>query len=705
MNRYPIMINGDYIMKKRLIVFIVSVVVMVLTLALVSSAEDTVYSDKWGKLMWELDMTTGELTVTGEGRLNSLTDNTKAWGPYKDKIKKVVIGEGVNGIGAGSFKDCTALTEVVISNTVTYIGDNTFMGCTALTNVSISQSVTSIGVMAFRDCTSLDTIVLPDSITNIGNSAFWGCTSLKNITISKAVADLDNYTFYLCTGLESIVLPDSITRIGNQAFYGCTSLKDITFRSVMEIGNSAFYGCTALGSITLPNSVVSMGEEVFYSCSALESITLSSNLLSIPNRAFKDCSSLKEITIPDSVKSIGELAFDFCSSLERIIIGDGVDSIGDEAFMYCTSLKSVHIYSDFILATITSEDSYGELIKRAVNIVTYKGVKVPAYFTTAFSHSESYFLDGKEFTIHSGHAHVWVTRDCKQGTLCSECGLKIDKILDHSFTNYVSDGNATCTEDGTKTAKCDKCEVNNTITDIGSALGHNWSAASCTLPRTCLRCALTEGASEGHSFTNYVSDGNITCTEDGTKTAKCDKCDVTDTVPDVDSKYGHNWRAPTCTEPSVCVRCLITEGESLGGHIFTNYVSDGNATYTEDGTKTAKCDRCDATNTVPDEGSKLGLAEKFRNECKALHDKMSDEEQFVAYRDLLLLYSSLTEEEKESVSSHYDILKTFIADYNKKAEVVNDSMAEATKLSLSPITVYFGAVSSLWFVLKKLFRL
>ena len=40
-------------------------------------------------------------------------------------------------------------------------------------------------------------------------------------------------------------------------------------------------------------------------------------------------------------------------------------------------------------------------------------------------------------------------------------------------------------------------------------------------------------------------------------------------------------------------------------HSFTNYVSDNNATYDADGTKTAQCDHCDATHTIPDPGSKL----------------------------------------------------------------------------------------------------
>ena len=44
-------------------------------------------------------------------------------------------------------------------------------------------------------------------------------------------------------------------------------------------------------------------------------------------------------------------------------------------------------------------------------------------------------------------------------------------------------------------------------------------------------------------------------------------------------------------------------GDALG-HSFTKYVSDNNATETGKGTKTAKCDRCDATDTIED-GTKL----------------------------------------------------------------------------------------------------
>jgi hypothetical protein len=46
--------------------------------------------------------------------------------------------------------------------------------------------------------------------------------------------------------------------------------------------------------------------------------------------------------------------------------------------------------------------------------------------------------------------------------------------LGHSFTYYIIDGNATCNQDGTKTAQCDRCLVTDTVTDVGSALEHRY---------------------------------------------------------------------------------------------------------------------------------------------------------------------------------------------------------------------------------------
>ena len=154
-------------------------------------------------------------------------------------------------------------------------------------------------------------------------------------------------------------------------------------------------------------------------------------------------------------------------------------------------------------------------------------------------------------------------------TCTSSSHTKTEDIpaLNHSFEGqeYVSDNNATCEQDGTKTAKCVRygtggCTETDTVTDTGSKLGH--------------------------LFEDYVSNNDATCEQDGTKTARCVRygtggCMATDTVTDTDSKLGH---------------------------LFEDYVSNNDATYAHDGTKTAKCvryDQCGETHTMPDEGSRL----------------------------------------------------------------------------------------------------
>ena len=69
----------------------------------------------------------------------------------------------------------------------------------------------------------------------------------------------------------------------------------------------------------------------------------------------------------------------------------------------------------------------------------------------------------------------------------------------------------------------------------------------------------TSGNALGHSFTNYVSDNNATCTQDGTKTAKCDRCDETDTVKDINSKLNHSYTEQIVSEEYLATPATCTE--------------------------------------------------------------------------------------------------------------------------------------------------
>ena len=121
----------------------------------------------------------------------------------------------------------------------------------------------------------------------------------------------------------------------------------------------------------------------------------------------------------------------------------------------------------------------------------------------------------------------------------------VEAECDHNYVASVTT-KATCTTDGVRTYTCSVCGE-----------GYNETIAKT-----------------GHSYTEFLSDGNATCTEDGTKSASCDNgCGSISTEPDEGSAKGHSfgdWY--TVVEPQVgvegqsrrdCANCDAYETETI----------------------------------------------------------------------------------------------------------------------------------------------
>ncbi len=161
-------------------------------------------------------------------------------------------------------------------------------------------------------------------------------------------------------------------------------------------------------------------------------------------------------------------------------------------------------------------------------------------------------------------------------TWCADCNTKLEtgtviKALEHSYTTYTSNGDATCTADGTKTAKCDNgCGEEDTITDTGSQISHK--------------------------YTNYVSNGDAKCGVDGTKTAKCDyNCNVgVDTVTDVGSALKHNFSGDYVTNNNGThvQKCVNNDCTATGNEKACEY---GAWTKDDAATHSHTCTKCNYT--------------------------------------------------------------------------------------------------------------
>lgn len=85
-------------------------------------------SDK-NRITYTFNEKTGTLIISGEGAMRnyaSSTDPISPWSNYLLKIKKIIVREGVTGIGSGAFKGASNLKELYLPESLTHIAQEAF---------------------------------------------------------------------------------------------------------------------------------------------------------------------------------------------------------------------------------------------------------------------------------------------------------------------------------------------------------------------------------------------------------------------------------------------------------------------------------------------------------------------------------------------------------------------------------------------------
>ncbi len=326
------------------------------------SAADTIDSGQCGEsVYWTLD-SDGKLTISGTGEMATpfvennpgshiidaykISDyiDTYTYKQYKEKIKKVVIENGVTSIGFCAFYNFSDLVAVFLpSSIIKFEG----VGYNCIPDINSANAIDSYASYAFAECTSLKELTLSNNMTAIGNFAFYGCTSLESVEIPKTIKDFGAYSFAKCSKLKDITLQTGLTAIGPYAFYD-TAVENIFIPKTI---NDSHVSAGIEESEKIAGTFVN---GAFNNCEKLSSVIFEDGIENISYASFHNCPFLKKITIPSSVTNM-KYAFVGCDSLEEAYIEDGVQikevnksSNFDGSFSGCENLKTLEL-SDGIL--------------------------------------------------------------------------------------------------------------------------------------------------------------------------------------------------------------------------------------------------------------------------------------------------------------------------------------------------------------------
>ena len=189
------------------------------------------------------------------------------------------------------------------------------------------------------------------------------------------------------------------------------------------------------------------------------------------------------------------------------------------------------------------------------------------------------------------HTHKFATDWTKDEThhwYASTCGHEVTEVKTaHTFGDWTTTKEPTCTQEGKKTVCCTVCEYEKEE----------------TMP------------ANGHTLGIWEITKEPTEEAEGSREKSCTVCEYT--VPEVIEKLAHthkfatdwtkdetnHWHAATCGH--------TTEVSGKAAHSFGEYVSNNDATTEADGTKTRECSVCGHKDTVTDEGSKIIVPEGF----------------------------------------------------------------------------------------------
>ena len=388
---------------------------------------------------------------------------------------------------------------------------------------------------------------------------------IKSIDVENGVTSIGNYAFYDCIYVESVKLPDTLVKIGEYAFYNLKLLNSIDLpNNIEKIGQAAFIFCKSIESIRIPNKLQVLEKSIFSNCYKLNKIVVSASVKEIMENAFaSNAAYQREIDFLGDMPKFDSAAFtnsdnttiyyhcnnktwdkvlfnNFGGTLkwsERHLINDYSKAVADKTNKTITAVcsrcnKSATINVDWICC-----------LNEIINI----GVSVMKEQTFTVSCEDNC---GVKFSP-GGSSGISINGNFN-GTIYTKVSIP-KQGLHHLTVKGSAGGNALLYSIFVTTHNNKKESIAATCTESGKDI------------YTCTLCGNKEekvgAAPLGHNFEKYVSNNDATCIKNGTETAKCTRCNKTNTREAKGSALGHKPIADKDVEPD-----CVNPGKTGGSH-------------------------------------------------------------------------------------------------------------------------------------------
>lgn len=394
---------------------------------------------------------TGQLEITGAGRLSAYSSSAAPWAAYADTVSSVFIGQGVTGVTGYAFADMRRVTAFsvtgdyyTVAEGVLYSGDGTELICypggRVATDFTIPNGVTAVYAAAFLSAWQLQQVESASAaLTVTADGLLYG----KNgRTLWMALPQFHQ---------DTLVLRRAVLIAGG-AFLLNHTLRTVYATAAVSVephglGTTFSDGFVrrALTVYGLPGSVLETycGTAIpFYpvnsgACGAETAwqYDLDTAALTISGSGpVADFAAdvapwalfgaeIRQVTVEDGVTALPESSFANCTGLTRVTLGSGIEKMDANWFAHCPDLTEL---------TVTATDT---VFPAAVFAGVGDGLTLYGYYDTsvmdyARQHGLTFVPLGCLHRIYtdSGPAPT-CTAGATHSRTCARCGTEETNIL------------------------------------------------------------------------------------------------------------------------------------------------------------------------------------------------------------------------------------------------------------------------------------